>query len=413
MTATDSCRLDFSPRCDSHGALEVDRDRAARAWALLRVQHLDEGDRRPRELRTGVDGDLADQRRIEPKHRPLDPRQHDVVGYERRPDSGGGEPRRTLGLRGANGAAGAEPGPPADLLEDPGEAVIGVVEHPLPVGELLEADRVTRRERVARRGHDDELLPRNLLEGAAPRAERQRPDRKVGDALLDGLLEQRAMPELLKPDADIGIPLEPEPDVAREQADCHREHGCDLELARLERQRGTRRAPPAFDCAESRASLGQERSTRRREHDPARQTLDHRAADVRLERADVLGERRLRDPDLSGGARERSLLDDRDEARELSNVHRQILSLRLSTATCTITLDREDSTPTCARHGSTTSASRRSISRNPPGSTRVSSRWSGSRRRRSRRRFNGSASETCSSTSSSTRARRGPDTTSG
>ena len=67
----------------------------------------------------------------------------------------------------------------------------------------------------------------------------------------------------------------------------------------------------------------------------------------------------------------------------------------------------------CARRGSTTSASRRAISRSPRGSTRACSRWSGSRRRRSSRRCSGCASATCSSISSSTTAPRRHGITSG
>ena len=47
-----------------------------------------------------------------------------------------------------------------------------------------------------------------------------------------------------------------------------------------------------------------------------------------LERADVLGERRLGDADAAGCARERSLVHDRDEALQLAEVHRQNLSDR-------------------------------------------------------------------------------------
>src|SRR6266545_1763281 len=392
--------------------LQVDRHRAARPRPLLAAQNLYEGGRRPRELPPGIDGDLADQRRCESQQGPLDARKHDVVRHERRTDPRRRQPRSTFRLRGPDRPARAEPRATADLLQDSGQAVVRVVEHPLAVCELFEPNRLTRGQWVARRSNDDELLPRHLLQRALPRSERQWADREVGDPRLDRLLEQRAVPELLEPDADVRIALVPEADVSRQQADGHREDGRDLELARFECECSARGAPSALDRTHGCAGLRQQRASGRCERDTARQALEHRSVDVGLERTDVLRERGLRDPDPAGRTRERPFLDNGDEARELPDIHRQILYLRLSTATCTIDRHREDS-PQCVRPGSTTSALRRSTWRSPRGSMKTSSRWSESRRRRSSRRSSGSASETLSSISSSRRARGRSGITSG
>ena len=221
------------------------------------------------------------------------------------------------------------------------------------------------------------------------------------------------MTELVQADADVRISLVPDPDVARQQADRHREHRRDLELARLERERRPRPAAAPLDRAHGGARLRQQHPPGGRERDAARQPLEQPPVELLLERADVLRERRLRDADRARGARERSLVDDGDEARQLPEVHSLSLSLRWPTAPLDLYRDVEKTPTRCAPRGSTTSASRPLTWRNRPGSTRMSSRWSGSRRRRSSRRCSGCGSATCSSISSWTTARRRRGTTSG
>src|SRR5205823_1798136 len=114
--------------------------------------------------------------------------------------------------------------------------VVLVIEHPFAIGELLEPDRAAPGEGVCRGNDDHELLPGDHRQRAVPRPNRQRPDCEVGDALLDRVLEEGPVPELVQPDADVGIPLVPDADVARQQPHGHGEHSRDLELARLERE---------------------------------------------------------------------------------------------------------------------------------------------------------------------------------
>jgi hypothetical protein len=51
------------------------------------------------------------------------------------------------------------------------------------------------------------------------------------------------------------------------------------------------------------------------------QTLQQRSAELALQRADLLGERRLSDREPLGGPRERSLFDDRQEVGDLAQIH--------------------------------------------------------------------------------------------
>jgi hypothetical protein len=67
--------------------------------------------------------------------------------------------------------------------------------------------------------------------------------------------------------------------------------------------------------------LRKEDAARGRQRDAVREAVEERIVDVRLERADALRERRLRNADTPGRTRERALVDDRDEALELAEVH--------------------------------------------------------------------------------------------
>ena len=58
---------------------------------------------------------------------------------------------------------------------------------------------------------------------------------------------------------------------------------------------------------------------------PARRPLDERDADLLLEPADLLRQRRLGDVLTLGGAGEVALVGERDEVFELSQIHKQIL----------------------------------------------------------------------------------------
>ena len=216
------------------------------------------------------------------------------------------------------------------------------------------------------------------------------------------------MAELVQADRDVRVPRVPHPDVARQDADRHREHGRDLELAQLERQRRASALPAALDRAHSRPRLGQEAPPGRRQRDAAREPVEDRAVQLELERLDVLRQRRLRDPDATRRAGERAFVDDRDEALELTEVHSRNLSHRVPTLGLDLwSATRRDSPRACGRDQSRQHLGEQT-SRSRPGSTRSCSGWSASRRRSSTHPCSGCASATCSSTSSSTRAARAP-----
>ena len=69
------------------------------------------------------------------------------------------------------------------------------------------------------------------------------------------------------------------------------------------------------------AGLGQERLAGGGQPNTRRQTLQQRAAELVLEALDLLRERRLRDEQLLGGARERAFVGDRQQVLQLSKVH--------------------------------------------------------------------------------------------
>ena len=97
-----------------------------------------------------------------------------------------------------------------------------------------------------------------ISSGPVPGGERQRPDREIGDALLDRLLEQPAVPELVQADRNVRVALVPDPDVARQQTDRHREHRRELELAGLELEGRPRALAAARDRPQRGPRLGQQ-----------------------------------------------------------------------------------------------------------------------------------------------------------
>ena len=107
-----------------------------------------------------------------------------------------------------------------------------------------------------RRDDDDELLPAHRLERALPPPDRARADREIGDALLDGVLEQVAVPELVQPDRDVRVELVPHADVAWQHADGHRQHRGDLELSQLDGERRAGSLPTPLERPDGDARLG-------------------------------------------------------------------------------------------------------------------------------------------------------------
>ena len=84
---------------------------------------------------------------------------------------------------------------------------------------------------------------------------------------------------------------------------------------------------PGVDLGERAPRAGDEHVARLRHRDLARRALDERHPDLRLEAADLLRQRRLGDVLAGGRASEVTLVGERDEVAQLSQIHALSLSL--------------------------------------------------------------------------------------
>ena len=109
-------------------------------------------------------------------------------------------------------------------------------------------------------------------------------------------------------------------DRGRQDADRERRDRRDLELGAVERERSAGGAHGPLRGQHSSARLGQEGLAGGRQADAARQPLDQIAAELALEHADLLRERRRRDACALRAAPEGALVDDCEEVFELPQV---------------------------------------------------------------------------------------------
>ena len=127
---------------------------------------------------------------------------------------------------------------------------------------------------------------------------------------------------LAKRDRRRWIALAPALERRRQHAERDRGHRRDLELARLSPRalRALRRARSA--CVTAARASGRNALPAAVSRTPFGQTLEQRAAELPLERLDLLRQRRLGDQQLLGGARERAFVGDRQQVSQLAKVHR-------------------------------------------------------------------------------------------
>jgi hypothetical protein len=90
-------------------------------------------------------------------------------------------------------------------------------------------------------------------------------------------------------------------------------------------------------CRESDPRAFEEELAGLREADPTGMTLQQPDAELALERADLLREAGLGNPQPLGGAGEASLFGDRDEVAKVTQFHLGLLKLRWQTATSAAT----------------------------------------------------------------------------
>ena len=103
------------------------------------------------------------------------------------------------------------------------------------------------------------------------------------------------MAELVQVDGGVGVLAMPAGQRVGQDADGHRGDGGQLQLAAGGAQGRPRGLGGASRVGGGGAGLGQERAPGRGQLDPVGQALEQRAAELTLERADLLGERRLGD----------------------------------------------------------------------------------------------------------------------
>src|SRR4051812_28763150 len=137
----------------------------------------------------------------------------------------------------------------------------------------------------------------------------------------DRVIESSAVRVLAERDRRCRVALVPALKRRWEHTERDRGHGRDLELARLEAQRAASVAPRALGVRHRGAGLAQERIAGGSEPHTRWQTLQQWAAELVLEALDLLRERRLRDEQLLGGARERAFVRDRHQVLQLPKIH--------------------------------------------------------------------------------------------
>ncbi len=150
---------------------------------------------------------------------------------------------------------------------------------------------------------------------------RPRPEAEVAEPAANRLVELAAVSELVQVDGGVGMLAMPAGQRGGQNADRHRGDRGQLQLS----ARGAQGRPRGFGGAGRvggrGAGLGQERPPGLGQLHAVGQALQQRSAELTLQRADLLGERRLGDREPLGGARERPLFDDRQQVGDLAQIH--------------------------------------------------------------------------------------------
>ncbi|GHJ25190.1 hypothetical protein TPA0909_68040 [Streptomyces albus] len=197
--------------------------------------------------------------------------------------------------------------------------------HPTPVGEFGQRHRLVAARAGAQRivGRDDQhdLLLADLPGGSGPVAQLVA-DGHIGDAARHPLAQLLLGDVLAQPQRHLRVEAPHPRDRLGEDADRQTVHRGDLQLAAADPGGCPRRAAGLPGAAHGQFGVRQEGAAHGGEPHTARQPLQQRAADLPLQRLDLVGERRLRHVQRLGGAGEGRLLDHRDEVFHLPQTHR-------------------------------------------------------------------------------------------
>ena len=189
-------------------------------------------------------------------------------------------------------------------------------------GELGEPQLRPARERVAEREHDDELLghERAQLEAAVLDALGHRQEREV-DLVLAQHRGELLAGLLAHDELDGRMAVVERGEQQREVHRAHRVQRADRQAPRLHAGERLQLGVRGVELGECPARAGDEQLAGLRHRDAPRRALDERDAELRLEAADLLRQRRLRDVLAGGRAREVALVRDGDEVAQLAQIH--------------------------------------------------------------------------------------------
>ncbi len=225
-------------------------------------------------------------------------------------------------MLGEDGGARSEAGPAARPVEEAFAADDGFhgTAHPGTVGELRQGHRRPAGETVVEGHHENDLLLADRHDGPRPTGGR-RAHGEVGGAALDLLLQGLGRRVLVEVQQHAWMGGAPAGEDVRQDADRDGVNGGDMQFAALGAGRGAGRTTGLDRAAHGEFGVRPEGASHGRQAHTARHALQERAPHRPFEGLDLVGQRRLRDVQELGRARERRLLDDRQEVLHLPQAH--------------------------------------------------------------------------------------------
>jgi hypothetical protein len=215
-----------------------------------------------------------------------------------------------------------EAGPATGADEDvevPGRGVPREEEHRL-AREVGEAHARTTRQPMPLGKNGDERLARDRVDDEARLVHRETDEADVDPAVTQrfGLRRREQRVQL---DVDVGEARAPDAQHARQDVEVGRGDEPDREPPDFAASRALRHALRTLRLRQDLAGVSEERTARGRQLDAALRPVEEHDSELLLELADLLAQRRLRDPHPRGRAAEVQLLRDGDEVAEVAELH--------------------------------------------------------------------------------------------